>query len=155
VWFCSGVVWAALSHAEMSALIIASLNFAQGIFVFLCARRMENLRSYQMVVLGCVLAMLPCYSPVFLIGLPVGIWALVVLFRPEVRAAFSRGPISAPPILTPGASASAQGRAPKNVCNHHRLGDVSVYPRRAAHLSPLGRAASLGSCARRHLDGRQ
>jgi tRNA A-37 threonylcarbamoyl transferase component Bud32 len=101
VWSCSGIVWAALSHAEMSALIIASLNFAQGIFVFLCARRMENLRSYQMVMLGCVLAMLPCFSPVVLIGLPVGIWALVVLFRPEVRAAFSRGPIPGPPILTP------------------------------------------------------
>jgi tRNA A-37 threonylcarbamoyl transferase component Bud32 len=107
MWFCSGVVWAALSHAEMSALTIASLNLAQGIFVFLCARRMENLRSYQMVVLGCVLAMLPCFSPVVLIGLPMGIWALVVLFRPEVRAAFSRGPIPAPPVLTP-----APGPAP-------------------------------------------
>jgi len=101
VWLCSGVIWAALSHAEMRALTIASLNFGQGIFVFVCARRMENLRSYQMVVLSCVLAMLPCFSPAVLIGLPMGIWALVVLFRPEVRAAFSRGPISAPPILTP------------------------------------------------------
>lgn len=36
-----------------------------------------------------ILALLPC-SLVCIIGIPVGVWALVVLLNPEVREAFSR-----------------------------------------------------------------
>ncbi len=33
-------------------------------------------------------AMIPCVSPCCLLGLPLGIWALIVLVKPEVKAAF-------------------------------------------------------------------
>jgi hypothetical protein len=33
--------------------------------------------------------MIPCISPCCLLGLPIGIWALVVLLKPEVKAAFT------------------------------------------------------------------
>lgn len=35
-----------------------------------------------------ILAMIPCVSPCCLLGLPLGIWALIVLLKPEVKAAF-------------------------------------------------------------------
>lgn len=35
-----------------------------------------------------ILSMVPCVSPCCLLGLPVGIWALVVLNTPEVKQAF-------------------------------------------------------------------
>ena len=35
-----------------------------------------------------IIAMVPCISPCCLVGLPIGIWALVVLMKPEVKAAF-------------------------------------------------------------------
>jgi hypothetical protein len=54
------------------------------------ARMMWNLRGYEFCVITSILAMLPI-SFHFLVGLPVGIWALRVLRRPEIKAAFRRG----------------------------------------------------------------
>jgi hypothetical protein len=35
-----------------------------------------------------ILALAPCISPCCLVGLPIGIWALVVLSKPEVKSSF-------------------------------------------------------------------
>lgn len=53
--------------------------------------RMRALRSYGLALTGAVLALLPCCSSCCCVGIPFGIWALIVLLRPEVKAAFSRG----------------------------------------------------------------
>jgi hypothetical protein len=50
--------------------------------------RMKALQSYALAVTAAILAMLPCNCPCCCLGLPVGIWALVVLLKPEVKAAF-------------------------------------------------------------------
>lgn len=52
------------------------------------ARQMQTLRSFGWSVTAAVLALIPCTSPCCVLGVPIGIWALVVLYRPEVRAAF-------------------------------------------------------------------
>lgn len=51
------------------------------------ALKMKALQSYAMAVTSSVLVMLPC-SCCCLAGLPVGIWALVVLLDANVKAAF-------------------------------------------------------------------
>jgi multidrug efflux system membrane fusion protein len=56
------------------------------------ARRMLRLKSYAAAVIAAILAMIAVPG---IIGLPMGIWALVVLSRREVRDAFAR-PASAP-----------------------------------------------------------
>jgi hypothetical protein len=58
-----------------------------GLIVF-GALRMKELRTYPLAMAATVVAMIPCLSPCCLLGLPVGIWALVVLLKPEVKAAF-------------------------------------------------------------------
>ncbi|MGV3754616.1 MAG: hypothetical protein ACO1QS_04490, partial [Verrucomicrobiota bacterium] len=50
------------------------------------AAKMRQGEGYGLAILACILAMV--LAPANLIGLPVGIWALVVLLRPEVKAAF-------------------------------------------------------------------
>ena len=50
--------------------------------------RMKELESWGLCVAASILAMVPCVSPCCLVGLPIGIWCLVVLNRPEVKAAF-------------------------------------------------------------------
>jgi hypothetical protein len=35
-----------------------------------------------------VVAMVPCLSPCCILGLPLGIWALIVLMKPEVKSSF-------------------------------------------------------------------
>ena len=52
------------------------------------ALKMKALRSYGFAVTSAVLVMLPC-SCCCLAGLPVGIWALVVLMSADVKAAFT------------------------------------------------------------------
>lgn len=52
------------------------------------ALEMQKLRRYTMAVVASVLAMIPCIGPCCIIGIPIGIWSLVVLMKPEVKAAF-------------------------------------------------------------------
>ncbi len=67
---------------------------AVGLFVSLLtalgAIRMMMLRSYGLAVFVSVLAAIPCISPSSCCGIGevIGIWSLVVLFSPDVRAAF-------------------------------------------------------------------
>jgi hypothetical protein len=56
---------------------------------FLGALKMKNLQSYGLANTGAILALIPCCGPCFCLGIPLGIWALVVLRKPEVRAAFT------------------------------------------------------------------
>jgi hypothetical protein len=50
--------------------------------------KMRSLQSYGLCMAASILAMIPCTSGCCLIGLPIGIWALVVLSKPEVKSAF-------------------------------------------------------------------
>jgi len=63
--------------------------FFSGVIV-LGGWRMYVLKNHRLAVAVCAMAMIPCFtSCCFVTGLPVGLWGLVTLLRPEVRAAFS------------------------------------------------------------------
>ena len=49
---------------------------------------MKKLESYGMVMTATILSMLPCTSSCCCLGLPLGIWILIVLAKPEVKSAF-------------------------------------------------------------------
>ncbi|MBW8038725.1 MAG: serine/threonine protein kinase [Planctomycetes bacterium] len=55
------------------------------------AWKMRKLELYGLAITASIVAMLPC-TPGFIIGLPAGIWALMVLKQPDVKAAFRRKP---------------------------------------------------------------
>ncbi|MBN1273186.1 MAG: hypothetical protein JXB26_13045 [Candidatus Aminicenantes bacterium] len=57
-------------------------------FVIYAALKMKDLEQWGICVAASILAMVPCVSPCCIVGLPVGIWCLVILTRPEVKAAF-------------------------------------------------------------------
>ncbi len=59
-------------------------------FVTYAGLQMRQLRSWGAVMAGAILAMLPC-GPCCLLGLPMGIWAILVLIDEEVKAAFGGG----------------------------------------------------------------
>jgi hypothetical protein len=56
--------------------------------IFFGALKMKNLESYGLAMAASIIAMIPCFSPCCLLGLPIGIWAIVVLSKPEVKSAF-------------------------------------------------------------------
>jgi predicted Zn finger-like uncharacterized protein len=65
---------------------IVGLIFA--VVILMGGIRMKQLQSYQLAMTAAILALLPCGN-CCIIGLPLGIWALVVLYRPGIKDAFS------------------------------------------------------------------
>lgn len=57
-------------------------------FVFYGALQMKQLTNYSTARMAAILAMIPCVGPCCFLGIPFGIWAFVVLERPEVKDAF-------------------------------------------------------------------
>jgi predicted Ser/Thr protein kinase len=70
-------------------LVIVVLMAANAVIVVSGAWNLMRLRSYRLAVAGSLLAMLP-FSPGAVIGLPMGIWALLVMSRKQVKAAFGQ-----------------------------------------------------------------
>lgn len=77
--FLSGGIGTAVN---LLGLLVAAL-------VLFGAMRMRQLRSWGLAMTVSILAMIPCVSPCCVLGLPIGIWALVILLRPEVKSAFT------------------------------------------------------------------
>ena len=59
-----------------------------GVIVLIGAAKMQKLQNYQFALTASIVAMVPCISPCCVFGLPFGIWALVVLNKPEVKSRF-------------------------------------------------------------------
>jgi predicted Ser/Thr protein kinase len=70
-------------------LLFIGLLAAPGVLVVIGAYNMMRLRSHRMAVVGSIVAVLP-FLPGAIIGLPMGIWALVLLMKQEVKAAFGQ-----------------------------------------------------------------
>jgi hypothetical protein len=68
-------------------LIRLGLNIA----VLIGGLQMLRLQRYSFCIGAAIIAVLPCLSPCCCIGIPGGIWALVILAKPEVRNVFSSG----------------------------------------------------------------
>ncbi len=72
-------------------VISSILGIVASGFVLLGGFKMLKLQSYTLAMVASIVAMIPCFVGFCcLIGLPVGIWALVVLNKPEVKSAFKR-----------------------------------------------------------------
>jgi len=57
--------------------------------IFFGGLKMKNLENFGLAIAASIIAIIPCFSGCCcIIGMPAGIWALVVLNKPEVKAAF-------------------------------------------------------------------
>jgi hypothetical protein len=66
----------------------AVLALVLDVVILVGAIRMRKLQSYGLAMAASIIAMIPCVWPCCLLGLPFGIWALVVLSDSSVKAAF-------------------------------------------------------------------
>jgi len=74
------------------------LNIGGAALIAFGAWRMKELKSYGLAMTASILAMIPCFtSCCCLLGLPVGIWAIIVLLDKDVKAAFA-APTTPPPL---------------------------------------------------------
>ncbi|MGI9516375.1 MAG: serine/threonine-protein kinase [Pirellulaceae bacterium] len=76
------------AEASFLSVIIALFSLMSGVMVLLGAARMFDLQSLQLAMTGAILALVPCAIG-FLISLPFGIWALLLLSRRDVKTAFA------------------------------------------------------------------
>jgi MFS family permease len=76
---------------QFAALFVFLLGLFAAPVIIYGAVKMFNGSSYGWAKAASILAIVPFTSCCFLIGAPIGIWALVVLSRPEVKMFFGRG----------------------------------------------------------------
>jgi hypothetical protein len=70
------------------AVVFGIIGLAIAAFILYAAMKMKNLESHTLSVIASVVAMIPCFSPCCILGLPLGIWGLVVLLDKDVKACF-------------------------------------------------------------------
>jgi len=74
---------------EFTGGIVALIAwFALTIAILIGSIGMIRLQGYPTALIAAVAASLPCCSPFFVLGIPFGIWALVVLMRGDARDRF-------------------------------------------------------------------
>jgi len=69
-------------------IVSGIIGLIMAVVILLGALKMKKLENFSFAMTASVIAMVPCISPCCLIGLPIGIWALVMLNKPEVKSAF-------------------------------------------------------------------
>jgi hypothetical protein len=69
------------------APVIDIVGMCLGGILILGGFQMKGLKSYGYALTGIITAMLPCHC-CFLLGIGFGIWALVVINRPEIKSSF-------------------------------------------------------------------
>jgi hypothetical protein len=70
------------------ALAQSSIGIILSIVVLIGALKMKGLENYGFAMAASIIALIPCVSPCCLLGLPFGIWSLVVLSDPIVKSSF-------------------------------------------------------------------
>jgi len=70
-------------------LLIGGLWLLTGLLQLFGGIKMKKLEGYGLVMAASILGMIPCFSyGCCVLGLPIGIWVLVTLSKPEVKNAF-------------------------------------------------------------------
>ncbi len=72
----------------LTRIVFGCILLALNGVILMGALKMRNLQSYSLAMTAAVLAAIPCCGLCYFIDIPFGIWAIVVLNKPEVRSAF-------------------------------------------------------------------
>ena len=100
-WFATYVLAADLVNASKSIgwsfamvgdwgfLIKVFVVFSAHLLILVGATQMWRNRSYGLAVTACVVSLIPVLTPALILGIPVGLWGLIVLRRGDVRSAFA------------------------------------------------------------------
>jgi hypothetical protein len=82
-----------LFHLMYGPLGIVNVLFelAISVLIFVGAKKMKLLQSYEFALAAATLSMVPCLTPCcgYVLGVAFGVWSLVVLRKPEVKSHFS------------------------------------------------------------------
>lgn len=77
-----------LDRSQSFGVIGNILTLGLSGLTFFGALKMKNLENFGLAMAASIVALIPCFGPCCCIGIPAGIWSLVVLNKPEVKSAF-------------------------------------------------------------------
>ena len=72
-----------------ATMVMGLVGLGMGSFIMWGLWHMKTLRSHSMAMAGVILGMIPCFGPMWCMGLPLGIWGLIVLSDSQVKASFN------------------------------------------------------------------
>ncbi len=70
-------------------VIFGVIKILLAVFIFYGALKMKALEKHTLCIVASIVAVIPCVSPCCCVGIPLGIWALIVLNKAEVRDYFT------------------------------------------------------------------
>lgn len=85
----------------MSGFVAALLCLVTSPIILYAGIQMSKFRSYGLAKAGAVLSIIPCTTFCCIAGIPIGIWSIVVLGKPEVKTLFDRPQYPQPPYPQP------------------------------------------------------
>jgi hypothetical protein len=77
---------------RLTPIVASVLSIIVAPIVIYGGAQMLKLRSYALAKTAAVLTIIPCTSVCCLVGIPIGIWAVMALNKPEVKQAFDQPP---------------------------------------------------------------
>lgn len=77
-----------MSASRPFGIISSLIGIGWNAFIVWGSIRMKKLEAHNISLIASILTVIPCFSACCCISIPVGIWALVVLNRPDVRPHF-------------------------------------------------------------------
>jgi len=76
---------------EITGIWISALGWTiVNVMIVGCCINTLRLASYRWALTGGILAVIPVCSPLYIVGIPFGIWLLILLKKPEVQRRFAR-----------------------------------------------------------------
>lgn len=79
--------WTEMSRGPI-AIASAGLNLAVGVLSIVAGLKMKRLTGHGLAVAAAILNIIPLTNGCCCVGLPIGIWALVVLMNSQVKSSF-------------------------------------------------------------------
>jgi len=77
-----------MAFSGVNAFVVRGIEVAVAIYILYGAVKMKKLENHGLARSVAILALLPCLSPCCIVGVPVGIWGLIVLNQPAVKEQF-------------------------------------------------------------------
>ncbi len=82
-----GMEWLAPLMSGTFTIVMGVFTLVGAALIFYGAMKMKDLQGYGLAMTAAILCLIPCFS-ICCIGIPFGIWALVILLNQDVKNAF-------------------------------------------------------------------
>jgi hypothetical protein len=89
-------------QVKMTYGALGAAGILLGLLITIGGFSMKGTKSYGLAMTGSVLALIPVLNCCCVITMPAGLWGLITLMNPDVKAAFARGPRSSRGEMDPG-----------------------------------------------------